>query len=173
MAWTAPRTWTDGELVTAAIMNPHVRDNLKAVSFRLLARKTADTSRNTTTTLADDTHLTWAIAANEEWNVKLGLWMVAANATPDIKVAITTPAGAAFTLSTIAFQAGSLSRILWNTSGTSAQIDLTTTAEFYELTGIVANGGTAGNITMQWAQQTSDGGNTTVKKGSYFAGSLT
>ncbi len=28
MAWTAPRTWTTGELVTAAVMNTHVRDNL-------------------------------------------------------------------------------------------------------------------------------------------------
>ncbi len=27
MAWTAPRTWTTGELVTAAIMNAHIRDN--------------------------------------------------------------------------------------------------------------------------------------------------
>ena len=27
MAWTTPRTWTTGELVTAAIMNTHVRDN--------------------------------------------------------------------------------------------------------------------------------------------------
>jgi len=26
--WTAPRTWTTGELVTASIMNTHVRDNL-------------------------------------------------------------------------------------------------------------------------------------------------
>lgn len=28
MAWTTPRTWTTGELVTASIMNTHVRDNL-------------------------------------------------------------------------------------------------------------------------------------------------
>lgn len=28
MAWTAPRTWTTSELVTAAFMNTHVRDNL-------------------------------------------------------------------------------------------------------------------------------------------------
>lgn len=28
MAWTAPRTWVTSELVTAAIMNTHVRDNL-------------------------------------------------------------------------------------------------------------------------------------------------
>lgn len=28
MAWTAPRTWTTGEVVTASHMNTHVRDNL-------------------------------------------------------------------------------------------------------------------------------------------------
>ena len=27
MAWTAPRTWTTGELVTKAIMDTHIRDN--------------------------------------------------------------------------------------------------------------------------------------------------
>ena len=29
MAWTAPRTWVTGEVVTAALMNTHVRDNLR------------------------------------------------------------------------------------------------------------------------------------------------
>lgn len=31
MAPTTPRTWTDGELVTASIMNAHVRDNFNYV----------------------------------------------------------------------------------------------------------------------------------------------
>jgi hypothetical protein len=31
MAWTTPRTWVAGEVVTAALMNTHVRDNLKAI----------------------------------------------------------------------------------------------------------------------------------------------
>lgn len=31
MAWTSPRTWVSGETVTAALMNTHVRDNLKAI----------------------------------------------------------------------------------------------------------------------------------------------
>jgi hypothetical protein len=40
MAWTTPRTWTTGELVTAAIMNAHIRDNQNVlnpagVSFHL------------------------------------------------------------------------------------------------------------------------------------------
>lgn len=28
MAWTAPKSWTAGEVVTAALMNAHLRDNL-------------------------------------------------------------------------------------------------------------------------------------------------
>jgi hypothetical protein len=32
MAWTAPRTWVAGEIVTAAYMNTHVRDNLLTLS---------------------------------------------------------------------------------------------------------------------------------------------
>lgn len=28
MAWTAPKTWTVGEMCTAALLNTHVRDNL-------------------------------------------------------------------------------------------------------------------------------------------------
>ena len=31
MAWTSPRTYTTGELITAAIMNTHVRDNFNAL----------------------------------------------------------------------------------------------------------------------------------------------
>ncbi len=31
MVWTAPRTWVASEVVTAALMNTHVRDNLKAI----------------------------------------------------------------------------------------------------------------------------------------------
>ena len=32
MAWTAPRTWVAGETVTAAMLNAHLRDNLKAIT---------------------------------------------------------------------------------------------------------------------------------------------
>jgi hypothetical protein len=31
MAWTSPRTWVTSETVTAALLNTHVRDNLKAI----------------------------------------------------------------------------------------------------------------------------------------------
>lgn len=35
MAWTAPRTWTTGELVTAAMLNAHVRDDLLDADARM------------------------------------------------------------------------------------------------------------------------------------------
>lgn len=35
MAWTTPRTWTPGEIVTASIMNTHVRDNLDDLDNRM------------------------------------------------------------------------------------------------------------------------------------------
>jgi hypothetical protein len=49
MAWTAPRTWTTGEVVTAAMMNAHIRDNL------------LETSAATATTAGD---IVYADAAN-------------------------------------------------------------------------------------------------------------
>lgn len=49
MSWTAPRTWTVGEIVTAAQLNAHVRDNL------------LETSAATVTTAGD---LAYADAAN-------------------------------------------------------------------------------------------------------------
>ena len=35
MPWTTPRTWVAGEVVTAAIMNVHVRDNLSDLDSRV------------------------------------------------------------------------------------------------------------------------------------------
>jgi hypothetical protein len=42
MGWTNPRTWTGGELVTAALMNVHVRDNLVDLDARALGVFSAD-----------------------------------------------------------------------------------------------------------------------------------
>lgn len=39
MAWTAPRPWVAGELVTASLLNTHLQDNLLAIDL-LLALET-------------------------------------------------------------------------------------------------------------------------------------
>lgn len=37
MAWTSPRTWTAGEVITPRMLNDHVRDNLRALDERVSA----------------------------------------------------------------------------------------------------------------------------------------
>lgn len=49
MAWTTPRTWVAGELVTASMMNTHVRDNmnfLKQYSWTVAATVATGTQNN-------------------------------------------------------------------------------------------------------------------------------
>lgn len=49
MAWTTPRTWATGELVTATIMNTHIRDNLNYLLSRNLFYVIEATGTYTTT----------------------------------------------------------------------------------------------------------------------------
>jgi hypothetical protein len=46
MAWTAPRTWTDGEVPTASQLNTHIRDNMDALA-RAVLTTTGDMVRAT------------------------------------------------------------------------------------------------------------------------------
>lgn len=55
MAWTAPRTWVAGETVTAALMNTHVRDNLKAIGDPWTAYTPTWTAATTNPELGDGT----------------------------------------------------------------------------------------------------------------------
>jgi len=59
MAWTAPRTWVPGELVTASMMNTHIRDNESYIKanlygvqqFRGLRLRTSPDADKTATTV--------------------------------------------------------------------------------------------------------------------------
>lgn len=54
MAWSAPRTWTTGEIVTAAQLNQEVRDNLLAVNIpHALGAQVAAAQTTTSTTYVD------------------------------------------------------------------------------------------------------------------------
>lgn len=57
MAWTTPKTWTVGEVVTAANINTHLRDNLLSIypaRVQVYNAGTATIANNTITTLAFD-----------------------------------------------------------------------------------------------------------------------
>lgn len=80
MAWTAPRTWVTGEIVTAAIMNTHVRDNLLHIKTvgNLVYFEEALASANLTlsTTAADVTGATHTYTTSIT-NAKYVAWGVA------------------------------------------------------------------------------------------------
>jgi len=52
MAWTTARTWVAGELVTASMMNTHVRDNLNALKAPPTDLHNADEGADWSTTSA-------------------------------------------------------------------------------------------------------------------------
>ncbi len=69
MAWTSPRTWVAGELITAAIMNAHVRDNLlilkDPISDDYLTNEGADyTTTSTSFVDVDATNLAFTLVTN-------------------------------------------------------------------------------------------------------------
>jgi len=199
-SWTAPRTWTTGELVTATIGNTHWRDNLLetypakvttagdiayATAANALARlaigaantvlqpisglpaysninipkpirKTADESVTTSTTLQNDDHLLFAIAANEIWSVQFFLAVVAGG-PQGMKFAVTVPAGA-----TMRFAATAGGGDIVGTTATSGAEILNSASinNIVQIMGWVANGGTAGNVQLQWAQSVGSGTST-------------
>ena len=172
MAWTAPRTWTDGELVTKAIMDPHVRDNFLAVPH-LIARKTADESVISSTTFQDDDHLFFTIGVNEVWQVQYPL-MVRADPAGDIKIQFTGPSGCLPVLSALITpgSGGAPLSYTWTALSTSQSLGITsaTVSEPILISGDVVNGGTGGTFMMQWAQVGSSGTATKVMANSAIVG---
>lgn len=70
MAWTDPRTWIVGEMVTANLLNTHLRDNLN--SLRHVKIVTAATESVTSSTvLQDDDEFFFAMAAGDVWVVQM------------------------------------------------------------------------------------------------------
>mgnify|MGYP003139871490 CR=1 FL=1 len=61
MAWTSPRTWVTGEIVTAALMNTHVRDNFNVTAPAVLSAQgdlLYSTAANAPARLAKDANAT-------------------------------------------------------------------------------------------------------------------
>lgn len=120
---------------------------------------------NPTATLQDDDELMFPIAANESWAFR---FVVQANvgATPDIKFAVTAPSGATCTVSLIDTEAA-VSNANLGCGVSTGLVTGNNTDDTYEIVGSVANSTTAGNVTLQWAQNSANATSITVYSGSY------
>ena len=168
MPWTAPRTWTDGELVTKAIMDPHVRDNFLAVPHPVV-RKTSNQTVTSSTVLVNDTALVLPVLANEVWRFEFDILYDGASAG-DIKIAFTFPASGEIVAGGIALDAGGTvtSNAFSGTTTPTASVAYAAFGTgagnkiFLRIPGVFINAGTGGSLTLQWAQQTSSATATTV-----------
>lgn len=131
MTWTVPRTWVAGEIVTAALMNTHVRDNEKMLSDAWGPYTVTWTATTTNPSIGNGS-LTGAYMQIGSWvrfrislvfgtttNAGSGTWAFGLPATPlDAK----GPLGTAICFSTILYP-----RIAICTGTTAAVADMTPT----------------------------------------------
>lgn len=174
--WTNPRTWTDGEIVTALIQNTHIRDNEEYLYYtNRVIPKTANEGVLNSAVLQNDDHLLYALAASEVWAFEIVLEIIqGASALPNFKYAITVPA-----LATLAYggtyeipAAASATDQATAVAGTAMPVDVDDSeVKIIVIHAIVVNGANAGNMQLQWAQNAATAGiTTTVTTGSYLVG---
>lgn len=139
--------------------------------------KTADESVSSSTTLQDDDHLTFSLAANTKYKFRFHLFAYIPNATMGFKSQVTGPASPTNVIYT---------QKLYQSSGDFAEAKKTSTAfsdafdsgatwagasterGLYIVEGSVENGSNAGSLTIQWSQRTSNGSNLTIERGSFL-----
>lgn len=142
-----------------------------------VARSADSSSLTSSTTLANDSTLLWAVAANETWYFEAKLIFNAANATMDAKVGWSVPTSCTMKWAPSSDHQGTVADFgRWGVTATgvaapliesSSQATASFAADFFVgYEGWVFNGANAGNVTLQWAQNTSDAGALKLLKGS-------
>jgi hypothetical protein len=166
---------TNGQVLTAdstaatglAWATPAAAPTVKTV------RKSSDQTVTSSTTLVNDSQLKFAVAANETYIFEAWLYTYAADGTPDIKVTFTGPSGSTvlWSSSQVIFNAGGATTLtVVSPGGTAADLFVDANLRAIQLYGSIANGGTAGDLQFQFAQNTSSANGTSVKAGSYIYG---
>ena len=128
-----------------------------------LVRKTATQGVPNSTTLVDDDDLKIAIGANEAWMFDACIFFEA-DPVPDIKIAFKVPAGATIVWGLAEDTGGGSNTPVYQTR--QADDDAQTihgsgfgTALTTHLIGTIANGGTAGDLQLRFAQNVADATN--------------
>lgn len=143
----------------------------------LWALKAADESVASSTTLQNDDTLLVTLEANATYEFVAHVGYVG-NTTGDIKLAFTFPSGASCywsgkggPASDDTFGSSGSTRhsvSFGDASGTSLSFAGSTTVLSVHILGVVTTASTAGTLQLQWAQNTSNATNTTVKAGSFL-----
>jgi hypothetical protein len=139
----------------------------------LKTRKASDQTVVSSTTLANDSDLFFAIAANEVFTFQVYLSTYSAASTGGLKASFTGPAGSTVQYggpNAIYLANGSVTAGIWSTGGLATDYLVDANNRSLLFSGTISNGATAGNLRFQWAQNTSTATGVTVKAGSSIVG---
>ncbi|MFJ4863391.1 hypothetical protein [Streptomyces sp. NPDC088748] len=155
-------TWTAGQRVTAA--------QLTAMQ-PITAVKAANTSRTSTTTLAADPHLVLPVSANATYLLDGWIEYDGAFGAGDLKADWTLPAGATIRWGLHANASGDTTQKYASSTAagtlTAGTYGVGSFANGARPAGYLVIGGTAGNATFRWAQNSSNATATTLYAGSW------
>jgi hypothetical protein len=136
----------------------------------VVAYKSSDTSRSSTTTPADDPNLTLPLAANAVYEVRVALMYACASTGVDLKMQFTVPASATgeyvhwYWSGATTFVGPGNSADPWTQLRgpyAAASGDMGFTGE-----GTIFTSASSGSLTLQWAQNTSSATALVLRKGS-------
>lgn len=134
--------------------------------------KSSDTARNTTTSLADDPDLLFPVEAYGFYRFKFVVYYDTSTAA-DFKFDVNGPASPTLVqieTRTISPGATAYGNIALKTAFAFSAVALTETSGTngkLTIEGILQNGANAGNVSLRWAQNTSNGSDTKVRAGSH------
>jgi hypothetical protein len=133
-------------------------------------RKTANTIRSSTTTLASDPHLTFSVESNSSYLVKTHFFIGCTSTTPDFKFNFAMPSGAIYNNMVHGPAPGmtdvldSNMNVFWNGSGTTPDVVFGLANGWIgalAFTSFVISS-TSGTVALQWAQNVSSGSSVTL-----------
>jgi hypothetical protein len=136
-------------------------------------RKSSDQTVTSSTTLVNDSQLKFAVEASTTYVFQAWLYTYAADGTPDIKVTFTSPAGSTlfWSSSQVIYNAAAATTLtVVAPGGTTGDLFVDSNLRAIQLYGTILNSTTAGDVQLQWAQNTSSANGTSVKAGSSIFG---
>lgn len=134
-----------------------------------IAAKATDQTVNNSSTLVDDDDMVIALAANSVYRFE-AVFVYNSNTTADIKIGYTIPSGASTTAVTDYFDTAltrnMIPHVAAPTTGTPMGGNASNAPAWTKGTVTTT---TAGNLTIRWAQNTTNASNTVMKAGSFLA----
>lgn len=145
---------------------------MASLTAATVVRKASDETVNNSSTLQDDDDLLITMGANEVWYFEAML-IFTSNGTADFKMAFTVPSGATLEAVGVGKEPGGADarvRRLIGSASSESYDGSATTEDSVIVKGTVRVGGTAGNLQLQWAQNTADASDTKLLTDSWLMG---